>query len=64
MPKRVYGICPDCGQEVSKRKGKLLDHTIDLRIYVRDGGILCKGHGKRVPTSSPGPRRGKWAIRD
>ena len=64
MPKRAYGICPDCGQEVSKRNGKLLAHTTNTKVYVRDGGILCKGQGKRVPTSSPGPRRGKWRTFD
>ncbi len=62
MPKRVYGICPDCGNSVSKRNGKLLTHTMNPKVYVRDGGILCKGQGKRVPTASPGPRKGKWAI--
>jgi len=59
MPKRVRGICPDCGQEVSKRHGKLMQHNTERNAYVSKGGTACIGSGKRVPTSSPGPRKGK-----
>jgi hypothetical protein len=55
MPKRVFGICPDCGRYINKRGGKLRVHFPTDR---RRGGTfinprpemedLCPGSGKKV----------------
>jgi hypothetical protein len=59
MPKRVFGMCPDCGRFISKRGGKLKAHfPVDLLDRKRGSFFnperradpLCAGGGKRVPT--------------
>jgi hypothetical protein len=58
MPKRVFGVCPDCGRYIAKRGGKLRVHfPTDRRregTFVnpipRTDEDLCAGSGKKVAT--------------
>jgi hypothetical protein len=57
MPKRVFGICPDCGRYIAKRGGKLRVHfptererkgTFVNPIPRAASEELCAGSGKKV----------------
>jgi hypothetical protein len=58
MPKRVFGVCPDCQRYISKRKGKLRVHfptdgrqnksTFTNPIPRSADENLCPGSGKKV----------------
>jgi hypothetical protein len=50
MPKRVFGVCPNCGRYIAKRGGKLRVHFPSQRINRREtpDAELCLGSGKKV----------------